>query len=207
VDLLRSGFPGVQVSALSGLASLLDRGKVSEQSLGDAALALLDCATPVVIGPYCDLVTRWMRASRRPPMAALRFIASLPDRITATPPDSGIARTALIALKVAAQTEDDALRAELSSWTIRYFRWLDVQRIGDGEGELIDLLAACRRIDPGFFPRLIDAAEGVPLRNLRAAAAAIKRVEGAGSPHLDRLAAQPWCPMPVQGMILGFRGA
>ena len=208
VDLLLSPFPGVRASGVRGLARRFRlRGSLSEATLDRAAAALQGCDTSVVIGPFCELATDWMRATRRAPMAAMQLIAGIPEQSGSDTLDSGIARPVLVALKVAAQTEDVTLASHLSEWAIRFFRWFDVQRIGDGEAELTDLLAACRRGDPDFFPRLINAGEGVPVRNLRAAAAAIRRVEGPRSHHLDRLADQPWCPPPVRGLILGWRGA
>ncbi len=208
VSLLLSPFPGVKASGITGLVRLVRlKGSLSEATLSDAAAALRGCDTSVVIGPYCNLVTEWMRSTGYVPMSVLQLIADIPEQSGSSTLDSGIARPVLLALKVAAQTEDAALAPHLSGWAIRFFRWFDMQRIGDGEAELIDLLAACRRQDADFFGRLIQAGEGVPVRNLRAAATAIRRVEGPGSRHLNRLADQPWCPPSVRGLILEWRGA
>jgi hypothetical protein len=206
--LLLSRVVGVQVKGIEGLRSVMDvAGDLPEDVLSGAAAALQSTTSLAVLQPFCDLVAEWIRRSGRVPVTAIRLIAGLPARLPEQPVNAGLARSALVSFKLAAQSEDPAVVGDLGVWTLGFFRWIDVQRIGDGEGQMKELLAATARIDGGFLGQLVVAAEGLPVRNIRAAALAMRRVEGLHSVHLTDLIQMEWCPDEVRRLVLTFRGA
>jgi hypothetical protein len=208
LPLLRSRFIGVQVKGVEALARLMDLGaELDEDVVSGAAAALHSTTSVAVLQPFCDLVAEWIRRSRRTPLDAIRFIVGFPARLPEQPVNAGLARSALVALKLAAQSEDPAIAGDLGGWTLGFFRWIDAQRIGDGEGQMKELLAATARTDGGFLGQLVAAAEGLPVRNIRAAALAMSRVDGRHSAHLDSLIRMEGCPADVRRLILTFRGA
>jgi hypothetical protein len=71
---------------------------------------------------------------------------------------------------------------------------------------MTDLLSAVSRLEPGFLTQLLDLGPRLYPRNLQALAWALKRVEGAGSPHLSTILEAEWCPPAVRRTILELRG-
>ena len=206
--LLRSSFPGVQVNGIQALNRILNAtGALAEEIVGEAAKALEGSTNPTVLQPFCDLVAEWIRRTRRVPRLAIQSLAYLPDRLPKQPVNAGLARSALVCLKVAAQSEDPIVAPDLSEWALKFFRWIDVQRLGDGEVQMTELLAAVARIDSHFLARLVETAEAQSVRNVRAAALAMRRFGGPHSVHLNHLMRKDWCPEEVRRLVLSFRGA
>ena len=89
----------------------------------------------------------------------------------------------------------------------QFMRRVDLERVRDGEAETIDLLSALGRGSPPFLDSIASDCASMATRNVRAVAAAIRRVSGAHSPLLDDLLNSSACAPEVKGLILSFRGA
>jgi len=199
---------GVRLNWLKGLARMIERGsRLGEQDIIDACDALAGETSEPVLQGICDIIINWVRARGRATEAiGVAFgrlaVRSLEERLAGV----GTLRTIIRALKVLAQSEEPGLRRRLGAWTRAVLRQTDLQRIKDGEAEMIDLLSAVARVDPTFLPETLDDCRQLPLRNVRAVVSAIKRVEGPGSHLLDRMLASQWCSPAVKSLILDIRG-
>jgi hypothetical protein len=202
-----SSFAGVRDHLLQALSALQEHGV----ALDDAGLVRL-CASmsaepnSSTLQALCTFVGTWVRSARRAPAEVAGWLAQvttlLGDRL-----DGGLARALIRTLKVVAQIEDRGLLGSLEEPARTLLKAIDLNRLSDGESEMIDLLSAVARLTPDFLPQTVAVASGLPPRNVRALALAIRRAEGADSPLLSELLGSPWCPPPTRSLILKLRGA
>jgi hypothetical protein len=133
------------------------------------------------------------------------MLASIPERL-GDRMEAGIARALIRALKIVAQLEDRERLFLLAEAARSILLGIDLNRLSDGEAEMIDLLSAIARQDSQFLSKLLEIGPRLHPRNLRALAAAIKRVEGGSSPLLSGILEAEWCPTAARRMILGLHG-
>jgi len=207
--LLNSNWIGVRVHALDAMMIAFRRMRVQQ----DAELITLcrtlkdEAADPVLRSLYA-LIQGYVRLQGKlspdawePVHSALNLLLKKGDI------DSGSARSFLMACKVMAQTEDARAQEAVGIPVRQFMRRVDLERVRDGEAETIDLLSALGRGSPPFLDSIASDCASMATRNVRAVAAAIRRVSGAHSPLLDDLLNSSACAPEVKGLILSFRGA
>jgi hypothetical protein len=159
-----------------------------------------------VLQVLCQFLNNWVRLTKSLPAVVISAFESFLNRLlTMKIAGAGTLRSIIITLKVIAQTEVGPAE-QISSLTRLVFLNTNLEKIGDGESEGIDLLSAVGRIDSSFLAQLVDECHSLPWRNARAVAAAIKRVEGPGSQLLDRILSGESIAPETKNFVLELRG-
>jgi hypothetical protein len=208
LPLAKSKFVGVRVSWLEALVRIVERGlPITAQELTIVCAALEHETADPVIQRMCNVVIRWIRANESVPLILAETVAGMSLRLLEKGEiDGGTARSLIVLFKIIAQTEEQALRLRLGEWVRPFLRLLDLRKVRDGESEAISLLSAVARGDVTFLSSAIEDCPSLQFRNVRAVTLAIKRVEGAGSPLLDRIMESTWCTAEVKSLIFKLRG-
>lgn len=206
MPLAESPFPGVRDYLLQALSALREAGR----ELTDDELSLLcrgfrEESNLSTLQVMCTLLGVWIREARRVPAGVAEMLAGTPERL-GDRMEAGIARALIRALKIVAQLEDRERLLLLAGAAQTLLLGIDLNRLSDGESEMIELLSAISRQDSRFLAGLLDLGPRLHPRNLRAVAVAVKRVEGEGSPLLSGLLEAEWCPPAARRMILELRG-
>lgn len=208
IPLLKSHRVGLRLLAVKSLDSLTaTRESLSAIDLDSLIEPLASERNDLVLQALFKLIVSWVRGRGYIPATTLNCLSTITARLAKTRLSGKTARSIIIALKVIAQTEDHANQSKLLPVVRELFCSLDLSKINDGESESIDLLSAIGRIDSSFLTSVLQYVQHLPIRNIRALAAAIRRVDGTHSPLLDSILSSTWCPQNVRSLILEFRGA
>ena len=206
LPLMESPFPGARDHLLQALSALREVGReLTDDEMSRLCQGFRDESNLSTLQVLCTFLGVWIRETRRVPSGAAEMLASIPGRL-GDRMEAGIARALIRALKIVAQLEDRERLFSLAEAARSILRGIDLNRLSDGEAEMIDLLSAIARQDSQFLSKLLEIGPRLHPRNLRALAAAIKRVEGGGSPLLSGILEAAWCPPAARRMILGLHG-
>jgi hypothetical protein len=199
---------GVRLNWLEALMRMINRDfRFEGQDVVDAFAALKHETQEPVLQNMCNLTARWVRVSKHVPLAVGVAFENFAIRLlTCDIAGVGTMRALIITLKVIAQSEDSRLPPQISDVARILLQSVDLQKIDDGESETVDLLSAVARRDQAFLPAVFEDCSRLPLRNVRAVASAIKRVEGSASFLLNRMLLSDWCAPEVRNFILELRG-
>ncbi len=208
LPLTTSPFAGVRVNAFEALLKTIDGpSSMQETHLKDASARFKEESEEAPLQAMLRLIVRWVRVKQTLPREAFDHLAgAIAARLArGRRIDGGTARMVIVTLKVIAQAEIAGILPTMVELVQFLMRSMDVGAIRDGESESIDLLSAIARHDARCLAHGVDECNTLPPRNVRAFASAIKRVEGANSPLLDRLFGQVQAP-EVKRWILELRG-
>jgi hypothetical protein len=206
LPLAESPFPGVRDQLLLALSRLREAGReLTDSELQQLCRKFREESNTSTLQTLCTFIGIWVRNAGRVPPGVAEGLASILGRLGSRL-EAGVARALIRTLKIIAQMEDRDLLPWLTEPARELLLRIDLNRLSDGESEMIDLLSAVSRLDPRFLSELLELGPQLYPRNLRALAWALKRVEGAGSPHLSEILKAEWCPPAVRRMIFELRG-
>lgn len=206
LPLAGSPIPGVRGHLVESVAALQARGiRMTAEELTRFCRSLERESSTAAIQSLCTIIGDWVRQERNAPRDVAEMVAGIPGRMGERF-ESGVARALIRALKSMAQLEMDSLADLLGDAARTILGRIDLNRVKDGESEMIDLLSALSRTSPGLLARVSENSSSLPPRNLRAVVAAVRRVEGKSSPILFRILEADWCPPSVRSLILDFQG-
>jgi Restriction endonuclease/NACHT domain len=210
-DLLRlsqSPTPGVRVNWLKSLTTLITATPIpSQQDFADICQALTNERMPSVLQSLCTFVKKCIEQHVSLPVCIPTLVSErLRDHLSPARIEMGTVRAFMIMLQALVQTLSGSIHDELSETIRLLITSVDLRRVEDGESEGITLISTTARERPLFLAELVAASASLPIRNARALALAIKRVEGANSRLLDQMLANQTAP-EVRSLIVSLRGA
>jgi hypothetical protein len=208
LQLARSRIAGVRLNCLGALRNIAEtRAELNAADLASAYAAFANERQEPVLQSLFQLSAIWVTANKQVPAVMISPFAELLSRLLEDEAaGAGTVRVLIKTVKVFAQTEDPATGKKVGELARTLLGSVNLEKIDDGESEMIDLLSAVARRDRSFLNLIVDDCADLPWRNARAVASSVKRVEGAGSVLLDRLLTADWCSPAVKNFILTLRG-